>query len=134
MKDFCKNSPALARMSKKLNKIALAVARAEKAKGSISVVLVRDAVIRPLNKKFRKLDRTTDVLSFEMGEEGILGEIVISFETAKRNARRFQVELKEELKRLAVHGALHLAGYDHQSKSDRMLMREKEDRYAKKIS
>ncbi len=109
------------------------VARAEKSKGSISVVLVRDPEIRKLNKEFRKIDRATDVLSFEMREEGLLGEIFISTDTALRNARRFKSSVEDELKRLAIHGALHLAGYDHLSKSDRMVMREKEDRYAKKI-
>ena len=109
------------------------MARAEKINGRISVVFVKDPEIRRLNKKFRGLNRATDVLSFEMGEEGILGEVVISTDSAKRNARRFGASLEDELKRLAIHGALHLAGYDHLSKSDRMIMREKEDRYAKKI-
>lgn len=120
-------------MLKKLNRTAQAVARAEKAKGSIDVVFVSDAVIRKLNKKFRKISRATDVLSFEIKEEGILGEIAISKDTAKRNAKRYGVGVEEELKRLAIHGALHLSGYDHSRKSDRMLMREKEDHYAKKI-
>ncbi|MEK7375934.1 MAG: rRNA maturation RNase YbeY [Candidatus Margulisiibacteriota bacterium] len=120
-------------MLKKLNKIARAVAAAEKAKGRIEAVFVSDAVIRKLNKKFRKADRATDVLSFEIAQDGILGQIVISKDTAKRNAKRYGVSFDEEVKRLAVHGALHLAGYDHAGKSDRMLMREKEDHYAKKI-
>ena len=120
-------------MLKKLNKIAQAVAKAEKSKGIIEAVFVSDEGIRKLNRKFRKIDRATDVLSFEIGEEGILGEIIISKDTAKRNAKRYGVSFWQEVKRLAVHGALHLAGYDHLRKSDRMLMRKKEDHYAKKI-
>ena len=120
-------------MLKKLNKIAQAVARREKAKGRVHVVFVSDAVIRKLNKKFRKIDRATDVLSFEIKDDGILGEIMISKDTAKRNAKRYGVTFDEETGRLAVHGALHLSGYDHSRKSDRMLMRKKEDQYAQKI-
>ena len=120
-------------MLKKLNKIAAAVAGAEKAKGSIEIDFVNDARIRGLNKKFRKIDRATDVLSFDMREDGLLGQIVISKETAKRNAKRYGVSFNDEVARLVIHGALHLAGYDHIRKSDRMKMREKEDHYAKKI-
>lgn len=85
----------------------------EGRKGRINLVLVTDREIRELNRKFRRLDRATDVLSFNMNEDGILGEIAISTETAARNARRYRVGLKREMKRLVVHGVLHILGYDH---------------------
>jgi probable rRNA maturation factor len=109
------------------------VVKGEAGKGKINIVLVDDESIRRLNKKFRGIDRATDVLSFEMKEDGILGEIIISKDTAKRNAERFGLSYKDEMKRLVIHGALHLLGYDHGAKSDRIRMRAKEELYAKKI-
>lgn len=85
----------------------------EKAKGVINVVFVSDKEIRELNRKYRKKDKVTDVLAFPMREEGILGDIAISVETAKRNAKRFGVNYESELKRLVIHGVLHLLGYKH---------------------
>lgn len=85
----------------------------EKAKGEINLVLVNDKKIRRLNRKFRNKDCATDVLAFPMGEEGVLGDIAISAETAKRNAKRFRIKYKDELKRLVIHGVLHVLGYEH---------------------
>ena len=87
-------------------------------KVELSVVLVSDAQIRRLNKLYRNKDKPTDVLSFPIGEkvEGwlILGDIVISVDTAKRQAQELGYSLEEELKRLLVHGLVHLLGYDHE--------------------
>ncbi len=120
-------------MLKKLSDIAKKVLRFEKRSGQITITLTDDKVIRKLNAQYRKVDRATDVLSFEMDEDGILGDIVISQNTALRNSKRFKTKYEDELKRLVIHGALHLIGYDHILKSDRILMRSKEDLYAKKI-
>jgi probable rRNA maturation factor len=105
--------------SKLLNKIAhraLEVLGLNKAE--LSIVLVSDAQIRRLNKLYRNKDKPTDVLSFPIGErvEGwlILGDIVISVDTAKRQAQELGYSLEEELKRLLVHGLVHLLGYDHE--------------------
>jgi probable rRNA maturation factor len=105
--------------SKLLSKIAhralevLGLNRAE-----LSIVLVSDAQIRRLNKLYRNKDKPTDVLSFPIGEtvKGwlILGDIVISVDTAKRQAQELGYSLEEELKRLLVHGLVHLLGYDHE--------------------
>jgi len=94
--------------------------------GRVIVSFVDDKTIRNLNRRYRKLDRATDVLSFEMGEDGILGDVVISVDTAGRNAKRFGTSLNEELKRLVVHGVLHLTGHDHLKPSDRTRMRKEE--------
>lgn len=85
----------------------------EGQKGRINLVLINDQEIRELNKKFRRIDRATDVLSFNMNEDGVLGDIAISTDTAKRNAQRYRVSLPREMKRLVVHGVLHILGYDH---------------------
>ena len=89
------------------------IVKREGRTGKINLVLVEDREIRELNRKFRRIDRATDVLSFNMDEDGVLGDIAISTETAARNAKRYRVSLKREMKRLVVHGVLHILGYDH---------------------
>ncbi|HTY13046.1 MAG TPA: rRNA maturation RNase YbeY [Candidatus Omnitrophota bacterium] len=85
----------------------------DRADGTISISLVGDALMRRLNREYRKKDKTTDVLSFNIDENGILGDIYISLPVAKRQAREYSVTLKDELVRLAVHGTLHVLGYTH---------------------
>lgn len=84
----------------------------------VSVYLTDDESIRLLNKNFRGKDKATDVLSFVYDEqvEGykLLGEIVISIDTAERQSRELGHSLEEEIKRLLVHGFVHLLGYDHE--------------------
>jgi len=88
------------------------------SKVELSIVLVSDAQIKRLNKLYRHKDKPTDVLSFPIGEKVngwlILGDIVISVDTAKRQAQELGYSLEEELKRLLVHGLVHLLGYDHE--------------------
>jgi len=87
-------------------------------KAEFSIVLVSDAQIKRLNKLYRNKDKPTDVLSFPIGEKVngwlILGDIVISVDTAKKQAQELGYSLEEELKRLLVHGLVHLLGYDHE--------------------
>jgi len=108
------------------NRLIKSILKKEKAEGKVNLVLVGDQEIHRLNKKFRKKDKPTDVLAFPMGEEGILGDIAISTETTKRNATRYGVSYRQELKRLVIHGVLHLVGYDHGRK-----MRDAEEIYQK---
>lgn len=89
------------------------ILRQEKVEGIIEVSLVSDLEIRRLNQKFRKKDQPTDVLSFYLGEDGFIGDIIISPETAKKNASLYGLGYRQELKRLVVHGVLHLLGYQH---------------------
>jgi probable rRNA maturation factor len=88
------------------------------SKVELSIALVSDAQIKRLNKLYRNKDRPTDVLSFPIGEKVedwlILGDIAISVDTAKRQAKELGHSLEEELKRLLVHGLVHLLGYDHE--------------------
>lgn len=92
----------------------------------LSVMFCGDSFIRQLNKQYREIDSPTDVLSFEQGdsytdEDGrtwfSAGDIVVSLDTLRRNAQDFNVTVDEELKRLLLHGILHLAGYDHSDNS-----------------
>jgi len=86
----------------------------------LSIVLCDDAAIHALNKQWRGKDEPTDVLSFPQIEAGavpvpggVLGDVVISLETAARQADRLGHSLEVEVRRLLVHGALHLLGHDH---------------------
>jgi probable rRNA maturation factor len=99
----------------------------------VGVLFCSDKRIRELNKRFRLKDKATDVLSFSMQEglatsDQILGDLVISLDTAKRQAKLYQVNLYQEILRLLIHGLLHLAGYDHELVSKRQadLMRKLE--------
>jgi probable rRNA maturation factor len=83
------------------------------ARGDIAIALVSDARIRALNRQFRRTDRVTDVLSFEPSD------IVIAQGVARRQARAAGHSYATELKVLALHGLLHLLGYDHHAASDR---------------
>ncbi|MCC6502331.1 MAG: rRNA maturation RNase YbeY [Deltaproteobacteria bacterium] len=79
----------------------------------LSVLLTGNPEIRELNREYRGKDKPTDVLSFPMGDDYLLGDIVISTEKAASQAEEFGVSFDEEMGRLLVHGILHLAGYDH---------------------
>jgi probable rRNA maturation factor len=92
--------------------------------GEVSVLFTGDGEIRSLNRKFRGMNRSTDVLSFPWapsgGKGGYLGDIAISIPTAKRYAKRAGWPLTEELRFLLLHGLLHLLGHDHETDSGRM--------------
>ena len=92
---------------------------AGESESELSIELVGDRRMRRLNRVYRRKDRTTDVLAFPMRESDnpcptLLGDVVISVETAKRQAREYGVSLREEVTRLIVHGTLHLLGYRHE--------------------
>lgn len=108
--------PALRRiLSKWLPRIAPASAR-----GDLCVALVSDRRMRALNRQFRGKDHATDVLSFPSDERGFLGDIVIAEGVAKRQAKEQGHSLKIEVQTLALHGLLHLLGYDHETDDGRM--------------
>jgi probable rRNA maturation factor len=102
------------------------------------VAIVTDAHIRKLNQQYRGIDHPTDVLSFPAGPElrtgtgTVLGDIVIASGGAARQAREHGHSLKTELRILALHGLLHLIGYDHDDVKDRGRMRRAEERLRRK--
>jgi probable rRNA maturation factor len=111
--------------------VCAALALEGRRPGEVAVVLAGDATLRDLNRRWRGLDRATDVLSFGYDDgqgEVADGDIVVSLERACAQARRFRVTEGRELARLVVHGALHLAGLDHQSAAQRRRMRTREER------
>lgn len=97
--------------------IAAAASSVSAPSGEISVVLADDTMIRTLNRDWRKIDKPTNVLSFP-GKAPLLGDIVIAYETLAREAREETKPFRHHLAHLAVHGFLHLLGYDHQTDSD----------------
>lgn len=97
----------------------------------LSLVLVNDMYIRNLNWKYRQNDSSTDVLAFPMRDSrrlsgNILGDVVISVETAKREAKKRKKDLQDELDLYFVHGILHLLGYDDEKIRKRKKMKDKE--------
>lgn len=103
----------------------------ENKKDSVNIVLCTDEFVRNMNKEWRGLDKVTDVLSFEWhddipGEKKMLGEIYIARDQVKRQAPEYGNTFYAELKRVIVHGLLHLSGYDHIKAADRKIMRARE--------
>jgi probable rRNA maturation factor len=101
------------------------------ARGDLAIALVTDARMRALNRDYRRKDYATDVLSFE-GEHGHLGDLVIAKGVAARQAREAGHGLQAELRVLALHGLLHLLGYDHDDSKDRGRMARLESRLRRK--
>ncbi|MBI5509156.1 MAG: rRNA maturation RNase YbeY [Deltaproteobacteria bacterium] len=116
----------------------------------LSIAVVDDAAMRRLNLEWRGIDRTTDVLSFSQlegdqprapgrrgpggGRSLLLGDVVLSAPTARRQARRYRHPLPAEVDRLLVHAVLHLLGYDHVGSRRRALaMRRAERRLLRRL-
>jgi probable rRNA maturation factor len=92
----------------------------KEARGGVVVALVSDARVRQLNTRYRGENAPTDVLSFAADEPGFLGEVVIASGVARRQAQQSGHPLQVELRILALHGLLHLLGYDHERDDGRM--------------
>jgi len=100
--------------------IAEALRRLDVAGSEVHVLITGDDLIRRLNRDYREQDRATDVLSFPDGEtlpsgRMLLGQIVVSLDTARRQAEEFGHSELRELEELVLHGTLHLLGHDHEA-------------------
>ncbi|MEX2226731.1 MAG: rRNA maturation RNase YbeY [Dehalococcoidia bacterium] len=103
----------------------------------LSIVLAGDAMVQALNREYLGIDAPTDVLSFSQTEgDGFarpaeasphLGDVIISIDTARRQAEEYGLSLQDEVSHLLVHGILHLLGYDHEIADDERNMRVRED-------
>lgn len=123
----------------KLRALARKALRSEgiAAPAELSIVFTDDATVRALNRDYRGTDAPTDVLSFAQGEGEAfaavpgasrhVGDVIISVDTARRQAKRYQLTLHDEVAHLLVHGVLHLLGYDHEEAEDARIMRARED-------
>jgi probable rRNA maturation factor len=99
--------------------VSEAVRRSDGPDGEVHVLLTGDDEMRRLNRQYRDLDRTTDVLSFPDGSRlpsggVLLGQIVISLDAASRQAAELGHDVVRELEELLLHGTLHLLGHDHE--------------------
>ena len=107
-------APWVERVSEMLNVIG-------KRDSSVTIAFISDKKIRQLNRQFRRIDKPTDVLSFPCdSDEGNLGDIAISVETATRQAKQNGLTLDGEIAQLLLHGLLHLSGYDHETDNGEM--------------
>ena len=116
------SSPALGRW--------LATHAPARARGHLTIALVTDAAMRRMNAQYRGADYATDVLSFPSETPGVLGDIAIARGVAARQSRERGHSESTEVRTLALHGLLHLLGYDHEH--DRGEMRRVEDRLRKR--
>lgn len=88
----------------------------------ISIVLANDSIIQTLNKDFRGKDKPTNVLSFPQNDVKMLGDVIISLDTIKREAEEQEKTLKNHYTHMLIHGTLHLLGYDHETDEDAIEM------------
>ena len=116
-----------------LAKFVARASRASKLEGAVNVLVTGSSELRSLNRRFRGKDQPTDVLSFPPGPcfvNGLAGDIAISADIAKQNARRLGHTAAQEIKILALHGVLHLVGYDHETDQGTMAAKETQLRRA----
>ena len=114
----------------------------------ITITFTTPEEIRKINKKYRKIDKATDVLSFPMFEkeeldekvknkdflyEDVLGDIIISIDKVREQAEEYGHSFERELSYMLVHGFYHLMGYDHIEEEDKKIMRPKEEKILNKL-
>jgi len=110
----------------------------------VGIIFVNNSYIKRLNKRYRKVNRTTDVIAFPMEEHReftpsipfssrLLGDVFISAERAKVQAKDFGHSIKKEIAILTIHGILHLLSYDHERRKDGLVMRNKEQEILNQI-
>ena len=113
------------------NKWLRMVAESEiKRIGDISIIFCSDNYILDVNMKYLQHDYFTDVITFDYCEgDKLSGDLFISVDTVRENAKLYNTDFNDELNRVMVHGILHLIGYDDHSQKDKQLIRKKEDYY-----
>ena len=113
------------------NKWLRMVAESEiKRIGDISIIFCSDNYILDINMKYLQHDYFTDVITFDYcGGDKLSGDLFISVDTVRENAKLYNTDFNDELNRVMVHGILHLIGYDDHSQKDKQLIRKKEDYY-----
>ena len=106
--------------AKALATFMTAAKRAAGVRGEVCVLVTSSDEVRGLNRDFRRKDKPTDVLSFPAQADGLAGDIAISGDIAKENARALRHSALTEVKILTLHGLLHLAGHDHEKDNGEM--------------
>lgn len=123
-------NPKLKEIKKMRQWIGDCVHREKHALGEISYNFCSDDYLHDMNVKHLKHDTLTDIITFNLNEKKvIIGDIYISYDRVKENAKEMNLSLKIELSRVMIHGVLHLCGYKDKQKKDIIIMRQKEDYY-----
>ena len=113
--------------------VANAVVGTTHKKSEVSIILTDDKEIHELNRQYRNIDKPTNVLSFELGDDILLGDIYISLDTVMREAKDLNITVEEHTAHMVVHGVLHLLVYDHIKDDDAIVMETKEISVLKKL-
>ncbi len=101
-----------------------------KRAGDISIIFCSDNYILDINQRYLQHDYFTDIITFDYCEgDRLSGDLFISIDSVRENAREYGTEFKDELNRVIVHGLLHLIGYDDHTAEEKEVMRKKEDYY-----
>lgn len=112
------------------NWIKKVITAEEHTLGDISFIFCSDGYLLEVNKKYLNHDYFTDIITFDYVEDKLVnGDIFISIDRVRENAREFKTTFYNEIHRILIHGILHLLGYKDKSKKDKIIMTEKEDYY-----
>ena len=125
------NHPHLRFPSKEvLRALAIVFRKEGKKKSAIAVICTHNRFIRTMNRKFLAHDYCTDVIAFPWDEErDVEAEIYINLDAARNQAKKYNVTYTQEARRLLIHGALHLLGYDDKTQSEKSKMQNREEFY-----
>ena len=114
-------------------KIVCTLDSAAYSESEVSIVLTDDKEIHALNCQYRNIDKPTNVLSFELGDDVLLGDIYISLDTVMREAKAMGISVEDHTAHMVVHGVLHLMGFDHLNDKDAKKMETREIKALAKI-
>ena len=110
--------------------ISGAIKTMKKELGDINFIFCDDAYLLELNIKYLKHDTLTDIISFDYSSGSVLsGDIFISVDRVKENAKKFGVDFTKELQRVLIHGILHFAGFNDKTEEEKAIMRQEENKY-----
>ena len=111
--------------------VATIFQKEKKTLQQLDYIFCTDAFLLEINSQFLNHDDYTDIITFDLSEapSAIIGEIYISIDRVKENAKLFKTNFKQEALRVIFHGALHLCGYKDKTKSEKAMMRAKEEQY-----
>ena len=101
--------------------------------GSINIIMTDDDTLRRMKKEYFNQDLYTDVIAFNIDDNPFEGEIYISHDRIKDNAKKFNQSFEDELKRILIHGSLHLCGYDDKTPKEKLEMTSLEENYLEKF-
>lgn len=127
---FIDNIPATLRDRRKLKSwIKDAIEREGGKLDEVNIVLTSDEQLRKINKDFLKHDYYTDIVTFQYSTDVLSGELYISYDRVKENARNLGNARRDEIHRVIIHGILHMLGFKDKTKADKEIMRAREDFY-----